>query len=197
MDIVVAHDFSCGWCYIGLQQVKQMLTEFPVRFEWRSFELYPEPMPFDSPSAPAEKPNPDRPKTPSRFSLALAAQGMELPRITRPSDIRTRNAHLAALYAASKGDPLPYIERIYRAYWEEGMDINNLETLVELGASFGFSTSELRTSIETGEFAHHITPFDLEAYQAGVYNLPTFWIGGERYAEQPITVLRKAIQACL
>jgi hypothetical protein len=39
--------------------------------------------------------------------------------------------------------------------------------------------------------------FDDPAYASGVYNVPTFFIGEERYAEQPLTVLKKAVRGAL
>lgn len=51
----------------------------------------------------------------------------------------------------------------------------------------------MRASIETEQFADRIVGFDAPAYKTGIFNVPTFIIAGERYAEQPYLVLEKAV----
>ena len=35
--------------------------------------------------------------------------------------------------------------------------------------------------------------FDDDAYNSGIYNVPTYFVGDERLAEQPYVVLRDAV----
>jgi predicted DsbA family dithiol-disulfide isomerase len=189
--IPVAHDYNCGWCYLGMLQIRQLQQEFDVAFDWIGYELYPEGMPWEDGLPVPEIPN--RPRTPSRFQLACAAQGIQLPKIERPSKMRTFNAHQATEYVKSKLDPTPFACRLYEAYWEEGININELDPLVEIASDYVEDTDELREAITKKCFADNVIPYDKPAFASGVYNVPTFWIGGERYAEQPLMVLREAL----
>jgi predicted DsbA family dithiol-disulfide isomerase len=195
--IPIAHDFTCGWCYIGQFQAQQLQRDFGIDIEWRGYELYPEPMPFDSPGAAPPPPEPvDKPKTPTRFRLALAAQGIELPKVARPKDLRTHNAHEAVELAKRGGKADEAVYRIYHAYWHDGKDIGEADVLRQLLSDL-LDGDELLEVIAQRTFADQIVPFDEPAYATGVYNLPTFWIGGERFAEQPYRVLEAAMEASI
>ena len=72
LTIPVAHDFICPWCWVGLFQAKRLQSEFGAQIEWRGYELFPDELAW--PDYPAAKPKPgNRPDTPSRFDLMLAA----------------------------------------------------------------------------------------------------------------------------
>lgn len=195
MIIPVAHDFVCPWCWIMYFQCEELTAEFGVCFEWRGYELFPEeleqPEPGPLPPPPIKT---DRPSTPTRMQLAYAAQRMEKPTSVRPKDMLTHNAHEAVEFAKLSGVQDQVIARFYRAYWEDGRVINDPDVIAELTADVIEDQAGLREAIETKRFKDQIVGFDDPAYASGVYNVPTFFIGEERYAEQPITVLRKAIQ---
>lgn len=194
--IPVAHDYSCAWCYIGTFQVKELQAEFDVTFDWLSYELFPVGL-ESTPTLPAPPEPENKPKTPSRFHLALAAQGIDLPKVQRPKDIVTRSALLATEFIKQSQDPQPFIFDVYSAYWEHGADISDLSVLLDLATPYVADVAKLRESILGGEFASCITEFDEPAFLSGVYNLPTFWIGSTRYAEQPIRALQRALTAII
>jgi len=192
--IPVAHDFVCPWCWVGWHQAKQMQEEFGVEIEWRGYELFPEWMAFPS-SAPA-KPDSvksDRPVTPTKMQLAYAAQGMNPPTNKFKGDIRTHKAHELVELAKTVNKADAMVERLYRALWEEGKNIDDADVLVAEAAAVGLNEADARAVIEEFPFKNNIVEYDDDAYATGVYNVPTFFIGGERYAEQPYRVLRPAL----
>lgn len=195
MLIPVAHDFSCPWCWIGMLQAKQLAQEFGVTFDWLGYELYPEDMPFGDWTPKAQPP--DRPKTPSRMQLAYAAQGIKKPENQGPAQIRTHKAHEAVEFAKLSGPVDDLIEAIYRAYYEQAADIDDLDTLIQIARPHVADIEGMTKAIQERRFQDRIVSFDEPAYESGVYNVPTFYIGGERYAEQPYVVLREAIQSAL
>ncbi|MFX8000772.1 DsbA family protein, partial [Acinetobacter baumannii] len=80
------------------------------------------------------------------------------------------------------------------AYWQHGLEINKPEVIAEVAKPLLIDTVELLQAVAERRFTDKIVPFDDEAYAAGVYNVPTFFIDGERYAEQPTIVLKRAIE---
>lgn len=192
--IPVAHDIVCPWCYVGIAQVRRLEQEFGVSFDWIGYELYPEPMPFDDGSPPPPLPPANKPKTPSRFQLMLAAENMELPKVARPYPIRSHDALAALEFAKTVGDINPFLDRLYAAYWSEGQDIGQREVVLNLAAECGLNRDDLAEALEDRRFSHLIVPFDEGANAKGVWNVPTFWIGEGRYAEQPYRVLAKAMR---
>ncbi len=190
----IAHDFSCGWCWIGLHQTKRLRSEYGVTFEWRGYELFPEGMEIPPPSPIRPPENPNKPVTPSRMMLAYAAAGIPKPTGRPPWDLRTHNAHEVVELGKLTGVQDELVERLYRATWERSVDISKIENLVELAAGL-LCEDEVRAVVEERRFAANIVAYDEPAYATGVYNLPNFWIGGERYAEQTYDALSAAIRA--
>lgn len=194
MTIPVAHDFTCPWCWIGFFQVRAMQREFGVEFDWLAYELYPDELPWPEPGPRlVETP---RPKTPTRLELAYAAQGMQKPTVIRPSKMRIHNAHEAMELAKVHRVDDELVERLYRAYWERGEVINDVEVLVCLSDGL-LQADELRSAVEERRFKDKIVGFDQGAYATGVYNVPNFWIGQRMLAEQPYMVLQSALRRVL
>ncbi len=194
LKIRLAHDFLCPWCWISVSQVRTLTQEFDIEVEWEGFELFPEALEWPEDAGPAPVENPDKPKTPSRLGLAYAAENMEAPKAVRPKHMRTHNALQAVEYAKTEGDPFPFIERLYSAYWEKGLEINQPEVLKLLAQGLIHDVEAMLGAVANRQFADRIVGFDDDAYAAGVYNVPTFFIAGERYAEQPTRTLRTAIR---
>lgn len=192
LKISVAHDFTCPWCWVGIHQARRLHEEFGAEIDFLGYELWPEDIPWDE-SAPAES-NPNRPITPTRLQFLLDIEGIEIPAISRPFHMRTHNAHQAVEFAKSIGDPLEFVEALYDAFWVKGIDINNPEYLLTLGKAYGLDPQVLGAAIDTQAFAANIISFDEPAYESGVFNVPTFFIGSERWAEQPYHVLQREVR---
>lgn len=193
--IPVAHDFICGWCWIGSKQFRALRAQFDVKFDYLSYELYPEEMDWPESSSIIE--NPNKPTTPSRFQFMQMLEGHTLPKIARPKRMRSHNALEAAEYVKLHGDADTFIERMYIAFWEAGVPINEPSEILKLARGLVSDLGDLEAAISERRFADKIVPFDRQAYASGVFNLPTYFIGGERYAEQPTQVIAEAIQTQL
>jgi predicted DsbA family dithiol-disulfide isomerase len=196
MTVPVAHDVICPWCWIGVSQARRLREDFGVGIEWLSYELMPESLPWDPP-APREPENPDRPKTPSRLQLAYAAEGLERPTSTGPARMRSHNVLEALEHAKDAGVADAAVEAVYRAYWAEGLEVDAPEVLARVLEGVVPDLDAMLEAVAERRYAARIVPFDDAAYASGVYNVPTFFIGGERYAEQPYAVLRQAMERSL
>lgn len=195
MKIAIAHDFLCPWCWVGLLQVRRLQREHGVEIEWRGYELFPEGM--DYPAAGPEAPRPrNKPETPSRLDLLCAAEGMTMPDVRRPRGIKMTKAHLACVYARtdSRETEDALVEALYRAYWERGESIDKIDVIEAVASGVVSDVSAMRRCIERRCGIDEIVPFDDSAYESGVYNVPTFFIGDERLAEQPYARLVEALQ---
>jgi riboflavin biosynthesis pyrimidine reductase/predicted DsbA family dithiol-disulfide isomerase len=193
LKVVVAHDFTCPWCWVGLFQAKRLIQEEGVIIEFRGFELWPDNLPWPTPT-PGPTPDPRRPKIPSRFELLLAAEGMEIPKVERPHRMRTHNAHEALEYAKANGREMLFCEALYRAYWEQGLNINDPPLLCRMAPEFGLSPHEMMAAIHERRYSGEIVGFDNDAYAAGVFNVPTFFVGSKKLAEQPYAPILEAVR---
>ncbi len=190
----VAHDFNCPWCWIAVSQARRLRADFGVRIEWAGYEIHPEGVEFAEPRG-FKFGVPNRPPTPDRLGLAYAAEGMEPPTSPPPKTMRTHNAHEAVEYARTVSAANELVERLYRAAWTEGKDVNQFETIADAARGVVPDVEAMLKAVRERRFADRIVPFDDPAYRTGVYNVPTFFIGGKRYAEQPYAVLAKAARA--
>jgi len=196
LTIPIAHDFICPWCWVGLLQAKRLEEEFGVTIEWKGYELFPKDMEWgDYPPGPAVPAN--KPPTLSRFDFLLVADDLELPKSQRPNKMRTYNAHQAVEYAKTEGVGNELVEALYKAYWLEGKEINDLAVLTGVATGIVRDLTALQKAVETNQFDDQVVDYDDPAYAVGVYNVPTFFIGGERLAEQPYVILKKAVAKVL
>jgi riboflavin biosynthesis pyrimidine reductase/predicted DsbA family dithiol-disulfide isomerase len=189
LTIPVAHDFRCEWCWVGLSQARKLQEEFGVTIDWRGFEIYPESMPI-----PEKYFHPSTvPTKPGRFEMLLWAEQMRMPIVERNRLVRTRRAHLAVEYARKEGKADALVGAIYHAYWEEGMDIGELEVLAEIGRTIVADPDAMIRAILAEQGGERIVRFDEEAAEYGVTHAPAFFIGDQRVVEEPYQVLRKAV----
>lgn len=172
-----------------------MKSEFGVDFDWIGYELWPEGL-AQPPSVVAPAPNPDRPLVPSRLEFAYTASGVSKPRYTNQSD-DIHNALEAVEHAKGFGVSDQVVERLYTALWMEGLEINQMDVLVSLADGMVPDVAHMMADIEGRVGSANIVSFDDQAYSLGVYNLPTYFIGDKKYAEQPYFVLERALRSVL
>ncbi len=191
--VPVAYDFSCPWCWIGWNQAKLLRIEFGIEFDWLPYELYPSGLSF--PEMASQRVSSRIPPTPSRIALAYAAANLTPPVPTPNEYIRTHFALAMAEAAAEYGAKEAMMDRVFSAMWREGRSIDDPAVIMELAEGLIPDTESVATRVLAREFDHRIVRFDDEANEAGVFHVPTFWIEGTRYAEQPLSVLRGALAA--
>ncbi|MCG9896300.1 MAG: DsbA family protein [Fimbriimonadaceae bacterium] len=191
--ITLAHDPICPWCWIALFQTEVLSAEFGIEFDWVGYELFPDELEWpDAPFRP--EPIPDKPATPGRLALAYAASGVPVPPKIQPHKMRSHNV-LEALEEAKKQGVFDAVNRtLYRAYWLQGREINKMKVLKELTAPLFPKPKKAMEAVEDRVHAKRIVPFDDTAHERGVWNVPTFFIGEERLAEQPTQALRDALR---
>lgn len=193
LTIPIAHDFVCPWCWIGLKQARRLQAEYGVQIDWRAYELWPAELPRPAASVVTPPPT-NRPVTPTRIEFLEHVEGIRVPQIERPKGLNTHRAHLSVEFAKTLGLADAWIDRLYQAFWEEGQNIDDLPTLERLAFGVLPDATAMIEAVRAGRGAENIVKFDDDAYANGVYNVPTFFIGDNRFAEQPYTVLAAAVE---
>ncbi|MEI8281140.1 MAG: dihydrofolate reductase family protein, partial [Armatimonadota bacterium] len=115
------------------------------------------------------------------------------PLVPKLPDVRSFNAHQATEYAKTEGVQDALVEAIYRAFWEEGRNINKVDVLCEIAEGIVTNIDAMKEAIVTDQYCENVVDFDDDAHAQGVYNVPTFFVGEKRLAEQPYTEIRKAM----
>jgi predicted DsbA family dithiol-disulfide isomerase len=192
LTIEVVSDVVCPWCFIGKRRLEAAL------------ELYAQ----ARPDAPAPKVsfhpfqlNPDLPpegmlradyvarKWGGRSSAEVYARvsgvgkevgiDFEFDRIVRQPN--TRAAHALISLAASQGVQPAVKEAMMQAYFIDGRDLTDIDTLVEIAERAGVDPKRAREHLADPDALRAIDGADLEARRIGVEGVP-FFIFNRRFA---------------
>lgn len=204
LKIEIWSDVMCPFCYIGKRKIEHALNNFPnkekVEIEWKSFQLDPTMKSQPGKSTYdylAEKYGRDR-----EWSLEMhanvtnqaKAEGLEYnfdKAIIANSFDAHRLSHLAKKHG--KGNELE--ELIFKAYFTEGKDVSEIETLVELGTNVGLGETEIRNMLASNNYKDAVQNDIIEAQQIGVRGVP-FFVLDRKYAisgAQPAEVFNETL----
>ncbi len=92
---------------------------------------------------------------------------------------RTTNAHLATIYSREKGKLKEYRNRIYKARWVEDLDIEDPETLLQLGEEVGLDSKEIKKVIDEKQYLSVLHSQRSQGKSLGIFGIPSFVIRGK------------------
>jgi predicted DsbA family dithiol-disulfide isomerase len=165
-------------------------SEPDVKLIWRAFELRPEPVPMIDP-------NSEYLRRVWSDSVAPMAERLGVMMRFPPVKPRTRLAHEAVHWAEAQDRFEDYHYEIFRAFFERGEDIGDLDVLIAIAQKSGLDSDLLRQAITSREFAASVLADEHEATLLGVSGVPAF-IANRKAAlsgVQPIENLRKLIES--
>lgn len=183
MKIEVWSDIMCPWCYIGKRRLEQALANFPeagrIEIEWKSFQLNPELKSDPSRDIPdylSQKMGVSREQAiQMNQQVSRIAAGVDLTyHLDQAVLANTFNAHRLLHFAKSQGKQNEAKERLMRAFFTEGKNVDDPAVLLELGAEIGLDKTALQQALENGTFADDVRADVREAHQLGVRGVPFF-----------------------
>lgn len=164
-DVKVYFDLACPYCYLARGFWTKMQKECPIKMDWVPWEAHPE----FPPEGQAREGNEE-----ARLKK-LRALGGDLRRFeTNSRWPNTHNALLGLEFARASGKLDDYIERVYKAYFVEGVDISGLNEILRLGGEVGLDKSALEKSIRNKEYEQVLVDLDKEAEGMGLEVVPSF-----------------------
>lgn len=205
VKVEIWSDIVCPWCYIGKRRLETALDDFPhrdnVEIVYRSFQLDPSAEKHSGVSATdmlAKKYRVSRERAEAMNARvsALAAQEGLAYHLESARHANTLDAHRLIHFAASHGRQIEMKERLLRAYFAEGADVGDVETLVRLAAEIGLDAEVARESLETGAFVDAVRADERRAQMLGITGVP-FFVIDEQYGisgAQPTEVFAQALR---
>jgi len=177
LKIVMFSDYICPFCYIGFETVRKLKPEFNFELEWRGFQIHPD--------WPAEGISSDQARgfgdSDSRRALweRISAMAETVGFSMRPPTVLTnsRAALAATEFARESGRDEALEERIYRAYFSEGLNIGDPAVVTRLATEAGLDSGEVADAIKSPKYELRLKNNALAANQRGVNGVPTFFIG--------------------
>lgn len=136
---------------------------------------------------------PDSPPSP------VEARGERLGISFRRGRTRTSYSYPAleaAEFAIEYGDPWRFHRGMFKAYFDDLLDIEDIETVVRVGAEAGLDATSLKQALDEGRFRARVQEGIDWSRAVGVTAIPTF-IFDEKYGvvgAQELPVLRQVLQ---
>ncbi len=127
--------------------------------------------------------------------LKQVALDLELPFGDRQMTYNSRRAQELAKWAEQMNQGEAFHGAVFRAYFAEGHNIFDMDTLVNIAMSVGLDAAAAREVLESGAFKEAIDRDWARAYKAGITAVPTFLMGRQSLVgAQPYDILKNFIR---
>lgn len=186
MQIDIYSDVVCPWCFIGKRRLEEALEIAGYRdraqISWRPFQLNP-----TMPKSGMDR----RTYLDAKFGGAEARQAIEA-RVAKAGETagivfafdrigRTPNtfeAHRLMWLAQQQGKQDELAEALFRAYFSEGRDIGNGQTLVEIATEAGLDRAEVQRWLTSDRGVEEVRGEERAGHRLGIRGVPYFVLNG-------------------
>jgi predicted DsbA family dithiol-disulfide isomerase len=195
VTLQVFTDFVCPWCYLGAARVEKLKQKFEIDVRQVYFPLHPD-TPAEGLSLEALFAGRgfDLEAMHARLKSLMDAEG--LPYGHRTHTYNSRLAQELAKWADGKPEFESLHGALYRAYFAEGRNIGDPETLIDIAQTSGLSADAAREVLATRSFSDSVDADWAHSRRLGVTGVPTFVAGGYRVVgAQPVEVLLELLKA--
>lgn len=190
MQVEIWSDVMCPFCYIGKRRFEKALKQLPeqenIEIIWKSYQLAPD-MQTDTTKninqylsehkgislEHAEQMN-------DQVTRMAAAEGL-VYNFDKAIVANSMNAHRFSHFAKQYGKQNEAEELLFRAYFTEGKNTDDLNTLIDLGKEIGLDSDKLKTVLESEQYTDEVREDIYEAHQIGVRGVP-FFVFNRKYA---------------
>ena len=190
MKIEIWSDIMCPFCYIGKRKFEKALDAFDnkdnIEIEWKSFMLSPELKTDPSKSihqflAEHKNISIEEAKGMNDYVTDMAAQSGLKYDFDKAVPANSFNAHRFLHFAKQYGKQNEAEEKLFSAYFTEGKNIDDTQTLMRIAADLGLDTNLLAQAMSSGAFTDEVVADVTEAQQIGVRGVP-FFVFNRKYA---------------
>jgi predicted DsbA family dithiol-disulfide isomerase len=179
MRIEFVFDTICPWCYIGKSRLVDALRQrsnVPVSMRWTPFILNPK-VPFGgverAPFLTQKLGGESRLQRLNKSIVEAACMDqipIDLAKIkTIPNAL---NSHRLIRYAALYNLEEAAIDQLFAAYFVGGIDIGNIEILIDLGHKIGLSPPDLRTYLLDSDESLPPPTEEVRKHRLGINGVP-------------------------
>ena len=178
---------------MALERAAWLEREHGARVEWLPFDLHPEYPPEGIPREELHRRYPEDVHERTRQMVEAAGLEYNPPRDVVPS---SRQALELTELAREKGLHEPVHTRLMHAYWSEGRNIGDTDTLLDLVAAAGLDREEAEAALAERRYAARVDASTAEAQQAGIHAIPAFVLDGRLLllGAQPHEIFERALE---
>ena len=206
MKIEVWSDVMCPFCYIGKRRLENAIDQFghqdAIEIEWKSFQLDPNFIASEGDNLAehlAEKYRKDQEwalESLKNTAQTAANSGLEF-HFEKVIMANSFNAHRLLHLAKEQQLGSELKELLFKAYFTDGKDVNDTETLKELAIKAGLEAQTIDSVLTSDAFDKEVQQDILRAQQIGVQGVPFFVfddkyaVSGAQYEQTFLNVLEK------
>ena len=183
MKIEIWSDFSCPFCYIGKKRFEKALSEFKHKDEvevvFKAYQLNPlaeKTIDVNAYETFAKSHQISIEETKKRFDNTVQSAksvGLEF-RYDIVQMTNTFDAHRLAKWANLLGLEQRLTDRLMKAYFTDGYNLADMETLVKLAVEVGLDENSARKVLHENQFTQDVRSEINEAKRIGVQGVPFF-----------------------
>jgi predicted DsbA family dithiol-disulfide isomerase len=204
MKIEIWSDIVCPFCYIGKRRFEIALSQMPfkekVKVIWRSYQLDPQMKNIpgqDIHDMLADKKGQSREwaKEMNNYVSNMAKEVGLNYQMDKVIPSNTLLAHCLTHLASKYNLQDKMEERLFSAYFTEGKNLEDIETLVLLGQEVGLDLVEVRQVLQSEEYKKEVYNEQYFAQNIGIQGVP-FFLMNEKYGvsgAQPVELFIKAL----
>lgn len=204
MKIEIWSDVACPFCYIGKRRLEEALHQFEhkdeVKIEWKSYQLNP-----GLKSEPGKSLN-DYLMTSKGWTREYTEQAQEHVasmasevgleyHLDKAFVANTGKAHQLIQLAKTKGLDSEIEEIFFKAYFTDGKNLEDTDTLIQLATEAGLDANEAAQVIQSDQYKEKIESDLYEAMQIGVRGVP-FFVFNNKFGisgAQPLEVFTRTL----
>jgi len=183
MKVEIWSDVMCPFCYIGKRRFEAALQQFRqkdnIEIEWKSFQLNPglvtDPnVNINEYLAERKGITVDHAKQMNDYVTNMAAEvGLQYD-FDKAIVANSFNAHRLSHLAKKHGLGDAMEEALFKAYFTEGKNTDDKQTLTELGIDIGLDRDEITKTLDNDDFADAVKHDIAEAQYLGIQGVPFF-----------------------
>ncbi len=183
LKVEIWSDIICPFCYIGKRKFESALKQFEandnIEITWKSFQLAPDmktdtSISIDEYLAIHKGFSIEKAREMNTYVTQIAKQEGLSFNFDRSIVANTLLAHQMLHFARTVGKQEVTKERLLKAYFTDGKNIDDEQTLLELATEIGLDIDKLNQALNSNDFVDEVKADIDEAQQLGVRGVPFF-----------------------
>jgi predicted DsbA family dithiol-disulfide isomerase len=206
MKVEIWSDMVCPFCYMGKHRYEKALAQFAHRDDievvWHSFQLYPGVKKITTKEnayqylARVKGISLEQSKQMHASVVQMAQSDGLQYNFDKTTVANSYNAHRLLQMAKKHGRGSDAEEHIFKAYFTDGKDIDDIPTLTSIGVAIGLDKAAVEKMLHSNDFAAEVAADLKEAEQIGITGVP-FFVFDRKYAvsgAQPVDTFVASLQ---
>lgn len=190
MKVEIWSDVVCPFCYIGKRKFEAALSEFKessnLEITWKSFQLSPDTRTDPGKNihqylAEHKRISLEQAKSLNNQVTNMAKQVGLVFNFDQAIPVNTFNAHRFLHLAKQHGLQEEAEEKLFKAYFTDGKNTDDLQTLMLIGNEIGLDPADVKQVLESNQYTDEVRQDVADAHKLGIRGVP-FFLVDRKYA---------------